>query len=633
MSEELESQESVPENPSRYVSEYRPLVSWAYRRAAWPVHTPAITQHLGYWFRTDVNVEDRKKISEHRKKIFDLFTKHVIRHQDLNCTCEIPSDADHDKSSPNETRNERWRYETYRLTKDDWHGLPVKISLEKHQEYFTVTTAIELACLAKAPERDSLLGADARLSIERIESTMKRRYTEVKGTLRGEPLHLGRLFSRDREDATDKARDDLRGAYHSIFVGIWEKFYAEFFQVPTANMGQAFREDKTPNGIIFADFRGLIVSCSADNGPFFHNDRLSDLRTRSARVFSKQESVHRAYAILPFMTAESDNTVAAALEKELSISRFLDGRCIYASTLGAQPPESTAQEQPLTYFALTSNIDSWQSGRLVDRVQTLGTLRLAARRYLGQLRNAATKLHKMEIGQLKEINDDLSKMIVQDGVIGKTRDDLVGAATDLEKIRNDVVGGLPYRVERSRYYRSQFKSLVTALRIGDHGRIEGFQPYHEFVERRFGSAYDFIDMVGTRFSRLEQQLSATNQRVRTADTARLQGVINEQTTRIKKFQDVAEIGFFSVLAPYYLGKIMAEGILPALLYLFSGRYLPPGTEPTVLTWSIAVSEILGISFLVYQRKHKSGNEPGPSDSSFRANPPTLTGTNNRKPDA
>jgi hypothetical protein len=46
------------------------------------------------------------------------------------------------------------------------------------------------------------------------------------------------------------------------------------------------------------------------------------------------------------------------------------------------------------------------------------------------------------------------------------------ASEDLLEIRQVIPGSLRYRVERSRYYRSEFKSLETALRISSEARFQ-----------------------------------------------------------------------------------------------------------------------------------------------------------------
>jgi hypothetical protein len=64
--------------------------------------------------------------------------------------------------------------------------------------------------------------------------------------------------------------------------------------------------------------------------------------------------------------------------------------------------------------------------------------------------------------------------------------------------------GLLYRVERSRYYVQRFRSTVAQMRIL---RVEGYQKYDQFVERRLGGSFDFINRLGRRYERAVSSLS------------------------------------------------------------------------------------------------------------------------------
>jgi hypothetical protein len=54
----------------------------------------------------------------------------------------------------------------------------------------------------------------------------------------------------------------------------------------------------------------------------------------------------------------------------------------------------------------------------------------------------------------------------------------------------------------------QFEESVKLLRIG---RLEGDQPYHQFIRRRLGSEFDFIDRLGTRYERATSNVASLDQ--------------------------------------------------------------------------------------------------------------------------
>jgi hypothetical protein len=71
---------------------------------------------------------------------------------------------------------------------------------------------------------------------------------------------------------------------------------------------------------------------------------------------------------------------------------------------------------------------------------------------------------------------------------------------------------LPRRAQRSDIYLRQFNEALKELRVG---RIEGFQPYPNFVRHLFGSAQDFIGMTGRRYARVEARILKLEERVQT----------------------------------------------------------------------------------------------------------------------
>ena len=73
---------------------------------------------------------------------------------------------------------------------------------------------------------------------------------------------------------------------------------------------------------------------------------------------------------------------------------------------------------------------------------------------------------------------------------------------------DETKSGLAYRIERSRYYVSRFAKNVEFLRIR---RLEGNQPYQQFVEKRLGAEFDFIHRLGLRFERTIQNMTALDQ--------------------------------------------------------------------------------------------------------------------------
>jgi hypothetical protein len=185
----------------------------------------------------------------------------------------------------------------------------------------------------------------------------------------------------------------------------------------------------------------------------------------------------------------------------------------------------------------------------------LGTVRLAALKNFGALRNAGTTLSDL----------DPLTTIARDSVTAHRtsgrRSDAIQCITDAHEHFNKITQqfmaatetatGLTYRVERSRYYVEQFNSNVRALRLG---RLEGCQPYDEFVERRLGATFDFIHRLGLRYERAVNSLSMLDQNYLAIRANKTESDVRE----IQRYADFALIGF---LLPYYLIGLISH-ILP-----------------------------------------------------------------------
>ncbi len=699
------SERNTSEN--RFVDEYKSLTSWNYRPPAMSVHVPALVRHLGYWI-AGASVE---LTSDKRRELFrDLAYSIVSNNIDRGFRLENPPSQDTDAER---------RFLTFCIDGGRWREMPLKLVIELHNEFVTISATLELKLDEPLPDtyrgiRDSVLGGDPnspsfsdgplptspvgapdvqeggirlpglQSSIKTMEALVATRFNSL-------------AFESQQPAPTRKSCDDMRtllaGPYQDIFATVWEEFDKEILkravkEVLDKSLIELREADdlkaadgKKPSdlGKIFADFRGFLL-------PYARLGRaINDLAGTSARPLLQfddragvppqdhseieseelsSNSVALARSILPFMTPEPEYQV----KKELTVSLLLQRRCLYASTLGAQPPapDSNSQpDQPLTYFLMPVSLNSWQIGRVVDRLHRLGAVRLATCRHLSSLRHARHELKALEDHLLKiELSSPHGTQQDHD----RRSDNLQRIATDLQQcfiklteIKQSVPGGLGYRVERARYYRNQFISLIKPLRVEHCGRIEGFQPYYEFVYGRFGDTFEFIDMLGKRLVRVDQQLRAKNDEVRTAELDRIRketgkqtGVISDlvkeiaslqqtsaktqaasteiqaasvniqqttkkQLTKIKDLQMIGELALFLVIAPYYVSQILFHIVSP----------FPKPFEERQVHFITTCIALLGGGFclvLEKDRRHKNavaaknqakspGAEPGGSNSS------------------
>jgi len=316
-------------------------------------------------------------------------------------------------------------------------------------------------------------------------------------------------------------------------------------------------------GRVFVDFRGLIVGTPESPGwnvfqqPFYRSASSDDLphhRTKNGTEWWN----NKFQSFWPFVVAEKR---VDFLKYEFTASRMLGGRALYVTALGAQPSPylKDGKRFPLLYFMYVDAKSTWQIGRLVDRIHHLGTVRVAAIMGLDTLHAAGVTLREIE-GEI-----DKASTVVP-AKAPETTEALFASITRIQNLISSVDmefdSGLEYRIERSRYYVKQFRDGIAPLRIR---RLEGFQPYNVFVERRLASVFYFIDMLGVRRDQVLKDQSILYQSYfakNANDIARDIGIRNQEiATRnqeIATLQTFGEFLLFLVPIPYYAGMVLTH---------------------------------------------------------------------------
>jgi hypothetical protein len=253
-------------------------------------------------------------------------------------------------------------------------------------------------------------------------------------------------------------------------------------------------------------------------------------------------------------------------------------------------------------YSDTTIVNKWQLGRLVSQILLLGTLRLAALKDVKSLHNAGQLLgHLDEVTRVardavaaaeaeasasKEGHTQFSKPDQPNLSAEQTMNELLYAA---HKKLNDVSGnfldetgsGLTYRIERSRYYVKQFDDNVKLLRIR---RLEGAQPYDQFIRRRLGSEFDFIDRLGIRYERAVRTMETLGQDRLRGLQVEISGETNSIQSDIQTIQAGGEAILLAFLVPYYVSHLL-------VLILGEGAsYIP---VLTVNVWLIGFAIAVG----------------------------------------
>lgn len=274
------------------------------------------------------------------------------------------------------------------------------------------------------------------------------------------------------------------------------------------NLGDALCPKGSPRFEPFAEFKSIILPSTL---PFCPRDTLQGrvFATRPAgpKVFRSDEALATMLRIDEFLVAEAGTKKEPHVRAELTGSTFLGKRAVYGSSLGTPSNDGRHQShnRSARFLMVIKPASRWQLGRLVERLNLLGTYRLASLRNLANLNKASEgmrdlgrdliRFEQLKVEKPESYADKIKGYYSSFGLAARGK---IGDNPDQE-----IVGGLNYRVDRSRYYVESFNRLLPDLRIG---RIEGFQPYHEFVVRRYGAIWDRISRVGERYARLAQRL-------------------------------------------------------------------------------------------------------------------------------
>ena len=155
----------------------------------------------------------------------------------------------------------------------------------------------------------------------------------------------------------------------------------------------------------------------------------------------------------------------------------------------------------------SNTLNPWQIGELSDRLNRLGTVRLAAMMDFEKLRRAGNFIRDIRnniLPQIKEFQKsyDFAKTLkAKESAIksfeqGYVRTEKAVVALT-GKLKMNVA--IESRIERSYDYIEQWRTGLKWLRIR---HLEGFPSYGEFVERRLGPKFDYISKLRNRYTRL-----------------------------------------------------------------------------------------------------------------------------------
>jgi hypothetical protein len=542
--------------------EYSRLLAGAHRRRVTPLGAPALVRHVAFWnpagwvpAQTDaepagsppgaaapvlaepVSIVERAKAAD--KAIAAIYRRlldrqasrarwHPIEKVETNSLIAVDAGElvvlfsgamDAATGDPVDCPHSI-RLDSYRAIKIAflWHGVRATLSFELHTEFLALTMTVDA-------------------SRKRSSASLKRDRARYGPKFED---HYTKLLAFTHLDGTPKRK--LRALHTYVYDTFWNRFSADILA--------PLKGHKDAIGEKFVDFRGLVLGTVCDDGKV----SVASPFTRDSWERGTGKERDPQCDIIDFDGLWTFATCAHSEGTEVTLSRFLDDRAFYATSLGSHAELlSGGGEKPLHYLLYEDTINAWQLGRLVYRIHRAGTSRLAAIIHFEQLRQANQILTEVEaaledaIAALADADDDTFR--------GQARRLYKEVEEKLAKIAPlDLDGTLDSRIDRSRYYVNQFSATVGALRIR---RVKGFQQYDEFVIQRLGPVFDYIDSLGRKYARVQKDRSLLLTRIQTLDS-------QHNENQISELQRLADIALSCILAPYYIGSVWAhavEGIL------------------------------------------------------------------------
>ena len=578
-----------------YSSQYEDLGDEAHKKGAVSVGAPALISHIGFFFEETTtgsaaqSENFRGSIINNARRILDLLDSRSREGQQIDRAKAKFFPNDQDKiDQTREILNDTIDWSTTDtetiFCKIDGHM--AKIIVEVHSDYFTVTSIVDFS---KRPPDDT-----ANLGHFRCfeSATTPGPLVECAGAFAAYMAHVLDPENPGKLEAALTAKQYLN-------EGFWADLFAILFGSLAGKVDSRMR--------IFADFRGLVLQARKQVELF-----ASDTVAKPFRPGPKKVDIDLALDILKTVLELGDKNLHM---RELVACTMLREQVVYMSPLGSSVVAGNREPQkgmrvPVFYALCVSDINRWQIGRLIHRINTLGTLRLLALRDLQSIR--VTSL------QIRTIGRKLDRVTLTDRTYGADtghiHSRLTEIANDIDEIGKEISGGLAYRVYRSAFFSTAFKNVVQDL---DVQRIEGWQPYDEFVRRRLYSAYDFIARVGERMARLQKRLQTKFSEVQmlnfqsnTENIAKIQDKIHD-SHKIQHVIELIAVGYYGGNILYYVLKFISKktGIKNAAGSSIEGKWLSNiiaafnnDTENYLLGACLSVSLTTGILWFIHRRR-------------------------------
>lgn len=466
-------------------------------------------------------------------------------------------------------------------------ALRVKVLASAHRDYVTLSFYLDAAKPWDRPPTAagaSVVGIRRKRILDHVDRVRSICEARLVAGSQGECAVDREVLPEHAVSPQDAAA--LLGASQYLYGDLWDDF-CKAMGLHSIAAAETAR--------IFASFRGLVMSTdglketgeqsrypgSSGAKPFprfVGNGGIDHTGTRSSDQANEANAVVKAF--WPFVrrvTPEAD-------QKELVACGVMNWRALYVTALNSAPsydwqeeakgpdtevpaghlptPRKDAEGKPalesIRYLVLSKGEPHRrQIGRIVERINSMGTMRLIALRDYSIIRDASTQIQlrgqeldtmmrrwstgraklRKEFRDRKQGKSDVEKVPIQDEenaaiqlLADEVERDLIDLSAAIDTVGERADHGLHFRINRSRYYVAEFESLLATLRIGN---IETWVAYDQFVTRGLKPAFDFIDGVGHRLLGLRARLQSVLEGIETSALVRQSAATRENTEQLR----------------------------------------------------------------------------------------------------
>jgi hypothetical protein len=152
-----------------------------------------------------------------------------------------------------------------------------------------------------------------------------------------------------------------------------------------------------------------------------------------------------------------------------------------------------------------------------------------------RLKRVVDKLDK----EWRHLNADWDRRIAQENQLAESR--LIAIGTGLDSLGQGAIGGIHYRINRSRYFSKMYRTLTKTLRVE---LIETWTSYTQFLTRGLDPAFKFIDGVGTRLASLRERLHGEMQSIQTSAIVNQTEATRDNTVQLENvLREVRQLVF------------------------------------------------------------------------------------------